>query len=67
MISEEYLGRKGNCFQLKASFRILPIFAGDIRGCRRKKIATADYCARSAAITVHSFIKQAGSFISLHL
>jgi hypothetical protein len=29
MISEEFFARKRNCFQLKASFRIFPIFAGE--------------------------------------
>jgi hypothetical protein len=67
MISEEYFARKGNCFQLKASFRVLrfsPVFAHSEGG---KRQATADRCACPAAIMVHSIVQQAGSFIPPHL
>ena len=67
MISEEYFARKGNCFQLKASFRIFR-FSPVISAAEDKKgKATADCCAGFAAVAVHSLIKQAGSFIPLRL
>jgi hypothetical protein len=67
MISEEYFARKGNCFQLKASFRIFrfsPVISAAGAG---KRQATADRCACPAAMMVHSIIEQAGSFIPLRL
>jgi hypothetical protein len=66
MIPEKYFARKGNCFQLKAGFRIFrfsPVFAAAEDG---KGKATADRCASPAAIIVHRMFKQAGSFIPLH-
>jgi hypothetical protein len=67
MIPGKKFARKRNCFQLKANFRIFqssPVVAAAEDG---KKKPTVDCCASSAAIAVHSLIKQAGSFIPLHL
>ena len=67
MIPKRYFARNGNCFQLKAGFRVFrfsPVFADREDGERK---AAADCCAGSTVIFVHSLIKQAASFIPLHL
>jgi hypothetical protein len=67
MVPEKYFARKRYCFQLKASFHVFrfsPVFAAREDG---KRKATSDCGASPAAIVVHSLIKQAGSFIPLHV
>jgi hypothetical protein len=67
MISEGYFARKGNCFQLKASFRIFrfsPVISAAEYG---KTKATPGCCASPAAHVGHNLIKQPRSFTPLHL
>jgi len=67
MFSDQCIAEKGNCFQLKANlciFRFSSVFSALKDG---KTDAAADRCASFASIVVHKMIKQAGSFIPLHL
>jgi hypothetical protein len=59
--------RKRDCFQVKASFRVFRYSTLCARPEDEKRQSAAGYCASHAAIIVHGFTKQAGSFIPLHL
>jgi hypothetical protein len=67
MLAYQHCAEKGNCFQLKADFCIF-LFSSVLSVPKEGKTeAAAGRCASFASIVVHKMIKQAGSFIPLHL
>ena len=67
MFPKKYIARKGKLLPIESKPGQFSVFAVFSALKDEKTDAAADRCASFASIVVHKMIKQAGSFIPLHL